>query len=240
MAYALCDERISKKCRASLIAEGFSLITMPKALGLPSAISSHTDMLFFSDGKTFITSEEYRKTNSELFSLLESALHSVDFLYTEDKFGSEYPNDAIFNALLIDNRLFIRMESCSSSLLRYAEKKGIKVIPVNQGYPACTVLGFGNCAITADRGMARVLENEGITVTLIENSDCISLPPYTYGFIGGAAGVYKNKIYFLGNLDQHPDFELIKGSIKAAGYSPVFLDCESSSLYDLGGIRFFD
>ena len=102
-----------------------------------------------------------------------------------------------------------------------------------QGYPACSVLHFGNSAITADRGLAQVLSENGIKVTLIRPG-YISLPPYEYGFIGGASGVVDKNVYFFGDLSTHPDCEIIRKAVIAEGYAPISLSDEK--LADFGGI----
>ena len=72
---------------------------------------------------------------------------------------------------------------------------------------------------------------------IIENGD-ISLPPYEYGFIGGAAGVYKNEVYFLGDISLHRSAKKICDAIRAEGFEPVSLSSEPLS--DLGRILFID
>ena len=116
-------------------------------------------------------------------------------------------------------------------------RAGLTSVNVKQGYPACTALAFGNSAITADRGMMAALTSREIKTTLISTAD-ISLPPYEYGFIGGAAGVYKNEVYFLGDVHAHRDSEVIRQAITEAGYLPVSLSDEP--LADLGRIIFID
>ena len=240
MPYALCDNRIPKKCIDALCNEGFEVITLPSVKSLPAALASHTDMLMFCGKGKIITAEEYRASNSDLFSRIERFLLGVKIEYTDDRFSSEYPCDAIFNALQIEELLFAKTDTCSKSLLGYAEELGLKVIPVKQGYPACTVLSFGRHAVTADPGLEKTLKENGISVTLISNTEKILLPPYSYGFIGGASGVYENKVYFLGNLYAHPDAKKIENAISEAGYKVISLDPDAESLLDLGGIKFFD
>ena len=83
--------------------------------------------------------------------------------------------------------------------------------------------------------MAKALRAAGIRVTEIEEGH-IMLPPHQYGFIGGAAGCDGKNVYFLGNLDLHPDAEKIKSAILLEGLVPISL-CDGG-LIDLGGIRF--
>ena len=54
--------------------------------------------------------------------------------------------------------------------------------------------------------------------------------------IGGASGVCGNKIYFLGNIDLHPDGQKIREYVSTHGYDVVCLSDEQLS--DFGGIKF--
>ena len=88
-------------------------------------------------------------------------------------------------------------------LLSFAEKRGLKICKTKQGYHACTTLALTkNSAITADEGIKKALTAEGIDVTLIENGD-ISLPPYEYGFIGGASFFDNNTLFTFGDVKKH-------------------------------------
>ena len=95
-------------------------------------------------------------------------------------------------------------------------------------------------AITADSGMARELKSENIEVIDIYDSEAIKLPPYKFGFIGGTAGVFRNTVYFIGNLAAHPCGAKIEDALKKVGYNCVSLDENSDSLFDMGGIFFFE
>ena len=131
--------------------------------------------------------------------------------------------------------IFCKSDTVSKAIIRLAERQRLEICHVKQGYPACTTLAFGNNAITADAGMADALSRKGVKVTLINNGD-ISLPPYEYGFIGGASAVYENKVYFLGDLSTHRDGVKIRSAIESAGYKVISLSDEPLS--DLGGIIF--
>ena len=76
-----------------------------------------------------------------------------------------------------------------------------------------------------------------ISASIIENGG-IQLPPYEYGFIGGASGVYKDKVYFLGNLDLHPSKNIIKSVCQLANITSVSLS--DGELADIGRIIFLD
>ena len=241
MKLAICDGRISEGGERALSDLGFRAVKLLPFPTLPSALASHTDILLFADGEEIICSEEYRRAEPKLTSELCCALPHIKFSFTNDRYGSEYPLDAIFNALVIGDKIFMRVESISEAIKAYAMRRGLRIIPVKQGYPACTVLPLGDrYAITSDRGMARALCECGIEVTLISDSEKILLPPHSFGFIGGCCGIYRGCVYFLGNLDAHPDADIIKGAIGMAGLSYSSLDPSAEGLFDLGGIRFYE
>lgn len=216
---------------------GFQVIKLPRSERLGDAVCSHPDILTFCHGNRIIASADYCERYPYIFSDIRELSANAEFTFTDDLFEKEYPRDAIFNALVVGDKIFIKTDTASSAVIKYAKEKNLKIISVNQGYPACTVLSFGENAITADRGMAKILSASGIDVTLISNGG-ISLSPYEYGFIGGACGVYKSTVYFLGDILTHPDGKKICDAIKAGGYEPVSLSDEPLS--DLGRIIFID
>ena len=59
-----------------------------------------------------------------------------------------------------------------------------------------------------------------------------------YGFIGGAASLFEDKIYFLGDISKHPESEKILSFIEENGKTAVSLSDEQ--LADLGGIIFLN
>lgn len=237
MKSAIVDERISTKCERALLLQGFNLIKMKAARELNDAVKSHPDILMFVHENNIITSAEYCESFPYIFSDIRDALDSSSFTFTSDVFEAQYPGDALFNALVIQNKIFMKTDSISDAVKAYADERGLKTVKVKQGYPACTVLAFGASAITSDNGMATVMRKEGIKVTVIDNGD-ISLPPHEYGFIGGACGVYGKEVFFLGDYKTHRNAELIESAILAEGFTPVSLSDEG--LFDLGRIIFLD
>lgn len=235
--FAIIDERISPACEAALIKEGYELIKLPPDERLGKAVSSHTDMLLFRHGRTLIGSRVYFEKHAELFDTLRERLTDLDIRLSDEEQTSEYPRDAIFNALVIGNRLFCKIDSVSREILRYADENGMKVINVNQGYPACATLAINDSlAVTADLGMARALEAEGICVLSVENTKKIKLKPFEYGFIGGTAGINESRVYFFGNVASLPYRDALEKSLRSHGCEAISLDEESDFLSDLGGI----
>lgn len=228
----LVDERISESCFNSLLSLGYSPIKLPPFPILPTAIASHTDILTFKFKDKIVFSKAY----FDMFFDILSPLNKQNIILTDESQGVNYPLDAIFNGLLIGDKLFCKKDSFSKEILEIIEDLGVKVIPTKQGYPACTALKISeNAIVTADKGMQKALLSAGIDVLLIENGH-ISLPPYEYGFIGGAGEAYEDAVYFFGNIESHPDAKRIIEFIEERGKRAISLSREP--LRDLGGMIF--
>ena len=214
---------------------GNRALKLPRDSHLGEAVCSHPDtVLFYANGE-IITTAEYCDDAAYFFSDLREFCPDVKITFTADERSTLYPHDCMMNALVIKDKIFAKSDTLSEKIKEFAGECGYKIRHTNQGYPACTVLAFGNSAITADKGMANVLRKEGIEVTLIR-AGYILLDGCDYGFIGGASGVVDDKVYFFGNILEHPDGELICNTIKHAGFAPISLSDEP--LRDLGGMIF--
>ncbi len=235
MKIAIVDSRISSECERGLNKEGFYLLKLPPDPSLGEAVCSHPDTVLFCSRGELFTTADYCERALPLFSDIREFKPEIKIHFTSDLRSKDYPHDCVMNALALGDRLFCKADSVSGAIIDFARRHGMKICPVKQGYPACTTLAFGSSAITADKGMAQALRAEGITVTEISRVG-ISLPPYEYGFIGGAGGVYNNKVYFFGDLSAHPDCARIRRAIEDEGYTPVSLSGEP--LADMGGIIF--
>ncbi len=237
MKFALVDCRISEEIFNNLLALGYDAIRLPMCDTLPPAMSAHPDMLLhYSEGR-IITSRRYYEKNRALFDKI-AAEAGVTLILSDAAQEPRYPRDAIFNALSLGNNILLREGSVAREILLMAKENGINIINTNQGYPACTTLLLDEGhIITADMGIANSLARIGIDVTVIENGD-ISLPPYEYGFIGGASGVDSGCVFFLGDIVTHRSYEIIKGKCSALGLRIISLG--SGLLADFGGIVFIE
>ena len=231
MHFLLINEKTPENIELSLGKEGFHTERLPSSHELDAPLSSHPDMLIFSSGDTVFTSGSYCEDALYIFSDVREYFPEKKIVCTSEAPGRKYPGDAIFNIRLIGDYAFLKEDTVSHTVKEYLAYIGKRIIPVKQGYPACTTLSFGNSAITADKGMARAMEWCGIKVTLIENGD-ITLSPYEYGFIGGASFVFEKTVYFFGKLDTHRDFYKIKSAIEDEGF--LYKSLSEDRLTDLG------
>ncbi len=235
---AIVDERMPREARARLACDGFHVLTTKAFKLLPAPMAAHPDMLAFYHEESFITSREYAMQEPSFFTELARRAPRLRLIFSDETPTEQYPRDCIFNALAIGNKLFIKRDSAARSIIDYAAARKMEIVDVRQGYPACTVLPVSDdFALTSDRGMAKALRENGIRAELIENGG-IALPPYEYGFIGGAAGRCGDKMYFIGNPARHPDGRRIEGFCREAGLTPVSL--YEGDLLDLGRILFIE
>jgi hypothetical protein len=136
------------------------------------------------------------------------------------------------------NLLVCNRDTVSKNILEAARARGLKTVHTRQGYPACTTLYLGDtAAISSDRGVIKALAGVGVECLEIEKGG-IALPPYEYGFIGGACGVFHDTVYFFGDLDTHPSSDIIRAFLDKRGYRAVSLF--DGALVDLGGIVFLE
>ncbi len=91
--------------------------------------------------------------------------------------------------------------------------------------------------ITPDESIKEAWEDKGGRALFIRPGR-VKLPGYKSGFIGGASGVYKDKVFFAGSLKYHPDGDLIKDFIKESGRNVIEL--YDGPLHDVGSIYFFE
>ena len=239
--FALVDERLSSACEAALTSYGFEVIRLPASERLSPPVASHTDMLIAKLRDRLILSHSYIEKHRDTVLRIREALPDMTVIESEDEPHSDYPNDRIFNSLTIGKYLFINPSPIAREIPRIAEELDLTVCQTKQGYPACVTLGVGDSlAISSDAGMIREIEKRGIDTLYIPESEKILLPPYRCGFIGGAAGVFGDTVYFIGNLASHPSADILESRLHKHGYKAVSLDPSAESLSDLGGILFLE
>ena len=209
------------------IFSGYDVIFLPEDGRLGRIVRSHADTLIFQAGDAALINRSY----AARLGISERPVGRGGGLFTSEDFPSgSYPDDVRFNALALRGRLYGRLRSLSPDVVRLAELSGLTPVDTRQGYARCAVLPLGSAgkAVTADRGMAGTLRENGIDVLTIPPGG-IALDGCEYGFIGGASVVDEDAriVYFFGKCPED-----VRGFVTDAGYSVV--DAESP-LTDLGG-----
>ncbi len=236
MRAVICDNRISTAAERRLEILGYYVIKIPSFSSLPEAISAHPDSLLCRIGDTVVATCEYCEKAAFIFSDIREFCPEVKLKFIDVTLESSFPGDARMNAAVIEKYLVANKKTITNEILEISEKVGLTLLNVNQSYPNCSILKLNDKnVITADIGIARKLREVGISVLLIRPGH-ISLPPYEYGFIGGAGGVDGKSVFFLGDIMTHPDGEKITEFIENLGMKVVSLS--DGVLSDIGGILF--
>ena len=141
------------------------------------------------------------------------------------------------NAARIGKYLVCRLDTVAEELLQYAKETGLTVLTVRQGYAKCNLCVVSDrAAITEDASVAAALCSVGIDVLHIR-AGSVSLPPYAYGFIGGASGNDGTHVFFYGDLALHPDGKRIAAFCQEHGRVPISL--AAHPLHDVGSLLFY-
>ncbi len=213
----LCSPFLANEVRNIMLSLEAELIDIPVYDKLPAPVSAHPDMLFYtlSDG-SLLTDKGYLEQNPEFFAKLEQR---VKIRTSKAGVTDKYPGDVRFDVLKAAGVLYGRIDFAAPEAAEDCER----TVMVRQGYARCSTLYMGNAAVTADAGLYRALNADGIE-TLLISSEGIRLKGYDCGFIGGASAYIEPKktVVFFGDISCHPDFKSISDFITRKGHDIKF------------------
>lgn len=226
---------ISEKAHMAVptLSESFNVLLLPADETLDFPVRCHADMILFTLGGKAVLPKTYAEMYPSIISSLSSM--GLEIIFDPSNRSRDYPHDVGLNVLLCDSTAFSLKEYTSDCVKEMLRESGIRHVNVKQGYAACSALSLGNAVITADRGIEKAARGVGLDTLLISNG-YVNIDGYGEGFIGGAAGVCEKRVYFLGNIDTHPDGVKIRDFLKRRGFECVSLF--EGGLCDFGGIRF--
>ncbi|MBN1522257.1 MAG: hypothetical protein JW928_06960 [Candidatus Aureabacteria bacterium] len=149
-----------------------------------------------------------------------------------------YPADVPYNSLIIENQLLLHnLRSTDDSIKNYVRHHQWRFLDVPQGYTRCSVVPVDKRSfITDDDSISRSLKSAGYRVCQITKG-FVRLKGYPYGFIGGASACLDDKVFFFGDIRNHPGYASVRDFIKERGKKVVSIG--SCELEDFGGIHFF-
>ena len=227
---AIIDKRASTKTVDALKNLGYNIIKTPQMSSVYDAISCHPDimvgLLNFSQIVVEPTVYEYFKENLPDTKVLEG----------KSVLNSKYPYDIAYNCAFVGNNLFCNEQYTDEVILNYCKKNNINIININQGYAKCSICVVSDDAIiTGDKNIQIAANRNNIDVLLIENKS-IKLKGFEYGFIGGATGKDKNKIFINGNVRAHEDADKIISFCKK--HSKEVISLNDGLIEDIGSIFF--
>ncbi|MDP2910954.1 MAG: hypothetical protein Q8N76_01270, partial [Candidatus Omnitrophota bacterium] len=227
---AVIDPRMPAEAKLRLKQMGYYVAEAPLHPKLSKPVQGHPDMMLFSRNKKVI----YEPYLEKIAEILRD--NGYECIKGEGIKSKKYPNDIIYDAASI-GKFIIRYDG---KIEKHIESLKAKFIRVKQGYVKCSVMQVDdNSIITSDRGIYDKWTGVGAISDrpLLIRSGYVKLPGYKTGFIGGASGVHKDTVFFVGSLRNHPDGRLIKDFIEKRGKKVIEL--YDGQLYDAGSILFF-
>ena len=181
------------------------------------------------------------KINDTIFMLkecteLKREFASSNIIFSSNAAGERYPKNILLNFLYLNRTIYGKLSNIDSELKNYCLSNNIKMVNLNQGYCRCSTLVLkNNAVITADASIEKAMKENGVDVLKITEGHII-LDGYDYGFIGGASGkVDDNTIIFFGNIENHPDYNLIYHFCSKHSVN-IEIILKNASLTDIGGI----
>ena len=209
------------------------VIWLPDNPFIDKRLSGHADLsAFYLENEIYLAPYLQKYFDDYSFRRLFEKCNRIYFI--DEKQYPEYPHDAQLNIRLLQKKAFVNTKTASKIIINRMPDHNIEIIPVNQGYCACSILPCGTDALmTADPGIYAAALNSGMDALKI-SSGHITLDGFNYGFIGGCGIIDNNSnILFTGEIAEHPDYMKIITFLKKhnIGYSCL----TELSLFDIGG-----
>jgi hypothetical protein len=193
------------------------------------AISGHPDVFLCQVNDTLVAAPNI--PDRTMKELQERGIHLA---VGESPVGARYPETARYNAVCSGSYLLHNFRYTDSVITDLAGD--LDLVHLSQGYSRCNLLPLHDGSfITSDEGVFRVLRNQGMTVLKV-TPDGIMLPGFKHGFIGGAAGILEDTVFFVGRLDQFSDGGAIRQFLEEHGQS--FVELYEGPLFDIGSLFF--
>jgi len=204
---------------------------LPPSSAIPLPVGAHPDTLVGKTGNVLYVHRGDEKVAQTLRKC------GADVRLSDHKIGEKYPFDCALNYFTVKNFFVGKLDTVSRMALDDAVNAGYEPINVAQGYAHCASAVVGGGVITADTGIYDALSSRGVPSLLIESGG-VSLPPYQYGFIGGACGaVDEETVLFFGDITAHKSGNAIAGFCRERGVTVINGD---GKLFDYGGIIAID
>lgn len=222
----LVNKNIPKQALQRLSAFGNLILIQTKGITY-SAIAGHPDIFFCLVGNGLVVAPNVPEAIK-----IRLSKQKLSWKEGYEAVGGKYPKTARYNCVVTEDFLIGNKDFIDKKIWESAINKVF--IHVKQGYTRCNLLPLAdNRFITSDKGIEKALTEKNLEVLYISPED-ILLPGFEHGFIGGTAGVYNDRVFFIGKLDYFTEGEKIKHYL--SGFEIVEL--YDGPLFDGGGLFF--
>ncbi|MBO5409033.1 MAG: hypothetical protein J6A61_06535 [Clostridia bacterium] len=202
MKICVLDRRTPQTVRDYLLTKGIQVVFTEEVASLEPPLNTHTDIQLAKVGDELVCEPSLWEYYRQFFPNVKAG---------KTRLSPGYPKDVAYNCLTVGTFFFHRLDVTDPVVLEAAEKQGFRLVPVRQGYTACSTLVVSERAVvTADEGMEKVFQNCGLSVCKIPPGNVI-LKNFPYGFIGGAGGrVFDDEILFFGTPREEKLFRFLE------------------------------
>lgn len=161
---------------------------------LKGAVKTHPDMsLFKYDEETLIASQESFDYYDEIFKDTK-----INIINADEDPHEKYPSDVKFNALRVGEHLICKRDVCAKSIIKRFDES--KIINSSQGYVKCSVIDVGSEYFASDdKYLYEIIKSLGKKCILLDKG-FVKIKDYDYGFVGGASGYARDKIFLTGKI----------------------------------------
>lgn len=223
--YAIVDYRMGSES-VNKLSEYAENIVFTKKINTYDAINGHADI------------QVCKISNNEIvcapscYDYYKNNLIGTNVIKGESEPDNKYPNDILYNVFCTDRIAVHNFKYTDKKTLSVIDSKFLKHINVHQGYSCCSICELADGAvITDDDGIYKTLTENEIDVLKLEHG-IVNLPGMNYGFIGGAAGLYKDKLFFNGKVINTNIIDFCKE------HNTKIIELSNDELIDIGSIIF--
>lgn len=231
---AIVDGRITEEIEQNLIELGVDIVKTIKCESTYEAIAYHPDVVMHPvNDKDIVVAPsvfEYYKDKLDPYGF--------NLIKGELEVGMVYPHNIGYNVGRVGKLAIHKLGYTDPVLKNKLDEEGVEWVYVKQGYAKCSTLTVGhNHVITADKGIAKTLENQyGVIVCTIDPG-YIELEGMEYGFVGGTGGmISERELVLSGSYDAHKSKKNIEVFLESIAVDIRM--ASNSRILDLGSILF--
>ncbi len=228
-AIAIINPETPEEVIINLKKHDFKPVKIEKTELVSEYLAGHPDLQIFPYKKTIFCHPDISA------DFLKKIENYADIKICSTKLTHYYPNDIPYNILYIPGFALHKINHTEQEIKMHLDKDSVNFLNVNQGYTKCSCIPAGNSIITADESIYKKCSESRIKALKI-STGYVNLPGYKYGFLGGASGVFENRLYLTGNLENHPDKLNIEKFAESIN-SDIFYLSDSDPI-DIGSIFF--
>lgn len=223
MSYVIVDKNLWPSAKVELEQEGYTVVETVDIDTIDTSLSTHPDIQLCKIGDTLVV-------DPRTYDYYKDKMPDVEIIKGSTTVKEKYPDYISYN-IAVGEVAIHNLDHTDLVLLDLI--KDYKKVHVNQGYSKCNILMGDNFLITSDRGISKAIR--GMDHLLIEPGH-IDLKDYNYGFIGGASGHDSDRVYFIGDVVEHPSWQQIRDYLKDKNIEIKVLN--GGPLTDFGSLIF--